>query len=148
IAICETLEEKCQDIGLAQDQVAQRQAQIDWDRTQKVAAEELAVKLPKQPALIRSQLEETPQGAALLINRLTALLAILDAAPFTPPQHSYALDLLGVPTEVRQAGQTVLDPKPGQDPRAAARGALESALAELQAPAAVAARIELDQVRH
>src|SRR5262249_10530835 len=119
-----------------------------WDHEQKVAAEELATKLSKNPPLVRAQLEETPHGAALLTDRLTALVQIPETEAFTPTQHSYALDLLGLPTEVRQAGRAVLDAPAGEDPRSVARAVLQDALAQLQEPTAVATRAQLDQSRH
>jgi hypothetical protein len=148
IATAEVLEEKCQNIGLALDQVAQRSAQLRWEHDQKVAAEELAVKLPKNPALIHAQLSETPAGAALLISRIAALLHILQSVALTPAQFSHALDLLGIPTEARLSGQTVLDAPADQDPRTVARAVLQAEVARLQDPAAVQARTELDQLQH
>jgi hypothetical protein len=148
IATAEVLEEKCQNIGMALDQVAQRSAQLRWEHDQKVAAEELAVKLPKNPALIQAQLAETPAGAALLISRIVALLHILQSVALTPEQLSHALDLLGIPTEARLAGQTVLEAPAGQDPRVVARAVLQAEVARLQDPAAVQARVELDQLQH
>jgi hypothetical protein len=148
IATAEVLEEKCQNIGLALDQVAQRSAQLRWDHDQKVATEELAVKLPKNPALIQAQLAETPAGAALLISRIAALLHLLQSVALTPTQFSHALDLLGIPTEARLAGQTVLDAPADQDPRLVARAVLQAEVARLQDPAVVQARTELDQLQH
>src|SRR5262249_29612826 len=75
------------------------------------------------------------------------LAQILETEALTPSQQSYALDLLGIPTEVRQAGRTVLDAPAGHDPRTVARAVLQGALAQLQDPAAVATRAQLDQSR-
>jgi hypothetical protein len=148
IATAEVLEEKCQNIGMALDQAAQRSAQLRWDHDQKVAAEALAVQLPKNPALIRAQLAETPQGATLLISRLAALLHILESLALTPTQISYVLDLLGVPTAVRVSGQTILEAPADQDPRVVARTVLQAEVAQLQDPVAVQARTELDQLHY
>jgi hypothetical protein len=147
VASEEVLEEHCQDIGLAIDERERLNAQLFWDTQQRREAEELAAKLPKQPALVQAQLEETPQGAALLISRLTTLLQLLKNGPLGPIQITFALDLLGVPLELRVAGQTILDPQPGQDAPAVIRAVLQQELTRLQAPAVVAARAQNDRLR-
>jgi hypothetical protein len=83
----------------------------------------------------------------LLIERLTTLLQFLDGGPLPAVQHGYALDLLGVPTELRLPGRTILDPKPGEDPATAARAVLTQAVARLNDAALVQARADLDRRR-
>jgi hypothetical protein len=147
IAVSEVLEAKCQANSLALLDDAQAAAELQWDLNQRTAAEEILAKIAKTPALIRAQLEESPHGAALLIDRLTTLLQFLDGGPLPAVQQSYALDLLGVPTELRLPGRTILDPQPGQDAATVARTVLTQALAKLQAPALVQARAALDHRR-
>src|SRR5262249_14133907 len=67
-------------------------------------------------ALVTRQLQQTAQGCELLVERWDLLVHILDVSgAWDDAQHSLALDLLGVPAELRN-GATLLEPPDGRDP--------------------------------
>ena len=90
---------------------AQRAAEC-WDDDRRLAAERLAEKLPKRPAVVSRELRRTKQGCALLIERWEALGEIYEVnGQFTEVQRNLALDLLGVIPELRD-GRKKLDANP------------------------------------
>ena len=90
-------------------------ARLCWNDDRRLAAEELASKLSKKPAVIAQKLRKSKQGCELLIDRWEALARILsDRKEWTAPQRSLALDLLGVPPDLRD-GLAPFDPPPHAD---------------------------------
>jgi hypothetical protein len=84
-----------------------------WDIDRKLAAAQLAAKLPKSPETIIFELEHTLQGVELLIGRWEALGKTLAmTGTWNDQQRSEALDLLGVRRD-RREGWTELVPDPG-----------------------------------
>jgi len=79
-----------------------------WHEDRRLIAEELAVKLPRHPALISRQLQATRHGCLLLIDRWNGLKSTLETGEWTIAQRSHALDLLGIHTDLR-AGATILE---------------------------------------
>jgi hypothetical protein len=84
-----------------------------WDIDRRLAAAELAARLPKSPETVAWQLQETLQGVELLIGRWEALGKTLAlTGTWDEADRSEALDLLGVRRDRRQ-GWTELVPDPG-----------------------------------
>src|SRR5262249_35055371 len=136
-----TLQKRCQNHDFALTELEQNAAELHWDEDQAMAAEELALRLPKAPDLVRVQLSQTPRGACLQDELWTRLgMAIERAGEWTPDQRHMALDLLGVPVELREKGQTEVDAQPGQDPREVALGVVAEQIDRLRDPQAVARR--------
>ena len=76
--------------------------------------------MPKAPAATSRRLTLTPQGCTLLLNRWRALKRTLDVrGVWDEPQRGLALDLLGVPAELRTPGTTEIDAPPGSDAESA-----------------------------
>jgi hypothetical protein len=143
-----TLLKRCQTNLFALTELEMNAAESDWDEDQAAAAAELALRMPKAPGLVRVQLSQTPHGAALEEDRWTRLGVAIDrAGVWTEAQRHMALDLLGVPMELREKGQTEVDAQPGQDPRVVARAVVEAQLRALRDPRAVARRQDRDD-RH
>ncbi len=91
-------------------------AVVFWDEDREAAAAELALGLSKKPEHVTHQLRRTKQGADWLIGRWRSLALILESrGGWDGDQRSLALDLLGVPPELRD-GPTPLDPMPGREP--------------------------------
>jgi hypothetical protein len=91
------------------DEYATR-AQLCWDQDRRLEAEDLAARLRRDPARNAVKLQRTRQGCELMIERWEALLRILQqTGTWSEPQRSLALDLLGVPLELRE-GETAVDP--------------------------------------
>jgi hypothetical protein len=85
-------------------------AQLCWDQDRRLDAEDLASRLRRDPARNARKLQRTRQGCELMIERWEALLRILrETGTWSEPQRSLALDLLGVPPELRE-GETAVDP--------------------------------------
>jgi hypothetical protein len=132
-----TLAERCQNIIYVLQDDQSLSAELYWERDQAIAAEQLALKLPKNPSLVSKQLEETPQGVAWLDDRWTRLGQVLEkTGTWTESQRTLALDLLGVPAEFRDAGFTPIDPPNGEDFQAFARGIVQKQLQRLRDPQA------------
>jgi hypothetical protein len=84
-----------------------------WPIDRKLAAAQLAARLPRNPETIALELEHTLQGVELLIGRWEALGKTLAmTGTWDEQQRSEALDLLGVRRERRQ-GWTPLVPDAG-----------------------------------
>ncbi len=84
-----------------------------WDVDRRLAAAELAARLPRSPETIAWQLQRTIQGVDLLIGRWEVLgKSLALSGTWDDQQRATALDLLGVPRDQRQ-GWTVLVPDPG-----------------------------------
>ncbi len=84
-----------------------------WDIDRRLAAAELAARLPRSPETIAWQLQRTIQGVDLLIGRWEVLgKSLALSGTWDDQQRATALDLLGVPRDQRQ-GWTVLVPDPG-----------------------------------
>jgi len=77
-------------------------AGLRWEEDRKLDAEELGAKLPKAPGRVGRKLRSTRQGCDWMIRRWEGLGRILDAnGTWTEAQTALALDLLGVPAELR-----------------------------------------------
>ncbi|HEV3164818.1 MAG TPA: hypothetical protein VGZ22_12385 [Isosphaeraceae bacterium] len=77
-------------------------AQTCWDEDRRLAAEELALRLSRAPAVVSRQLRRTPQGCDCLLERWQLLEQILvDEGSWDDAQRSLALDMLGLPGELR-----------------------------------------------
>jgi hypothetical protein len=108
-------------------------AGTSWDDDRRLAAEILAGGLPRKPALVSRQLQQTPQGCDWMIERWEALARILEAkGDWSEAQKALAMDLLGTPPELRD-GPTRLDPSvPDDDVRAHRAAVAAREIARLQ----------------
>jgi hypothetical protein len=91
-------------------------AQLCWDQDRRLEAEDLAARLRRDPARNARKLQRTRQGCELMTERWEALLRILrETGTWSEAQRSLALDLLGVPPELRE-GETAVDPPSSMAP--------------------------------
>jgi hypothetical protein len=105
-------------------------AQDCWNDDRRLAAEELALQLPKSPTSISRQLRQSTQGCEGLIERWEQLARIVESrGSWTVAQRQLALDMLGTLPDLRE-GPTRLDPVGEQSERdvclAVARAEIES----------------------
>jgi hypothetical protein len=110
--------DRCRDafLTLCEDQA--NRAAICWDEDRRAEAEEIASRLGWEPARSRSRLEQTKHGCEILIERWEGLGRILgESGIWDDSQRSMALNLLGVPLELR-AGTTSVDPPEGDQAEA------------------------------
>jgi hypothetical protein len=109
-------------------------AQLCWDQDRRLEAEDLAARLRHDPSRIALRLQRTAQGCALMIERWEALGRIFrETAKWSEAQRSLALDLLGVPTDLRE-GRTPVDARetlPPADARAFRLGVVDTEIARL-----------------
>jgi hypothetical protein len=77
-------------------------ADLCWENERRLAAEDLASRLAKRPGPTARRLLKTKQGCDWLLDRWRALGEIVARGEeWTEPQKSLALDLLGIPLQVR-----------------------------------------------
>ncbi len=101
--------DRCHESSLVLRQDQANRAALCWDEDKRAEAEEIASRLGWDPARSRSKLEQGRHGCELLIERWEALGRILGEVGFwDDSQRSMALNLLGVPLELR-AGTTAVD---------------------------------------
>ena len=82
-------------------------AEFFWDDDRRLLAEDLAVRLPKDPARVVQKLRATPQGCDWMIGRWGWLRGVTAAGEaWTEDQTALALDLMGTPPSFR-AGAAV-----------------------------------------
>jgi hypothetical protein len=110
--------DRCRDayLDLCADQA--NRAALCWDEDRRAEAEEIAARLSWDPARTRSRLEQNRHGCEVLIERWEGLGRILREVGFwDDSQRSMALNLLGVPLELR-LGTTKVDPPEGDQSEA------------------------------
>src|SRR5262249_13147513 len=75
-----------------------------WELDRRGAADELGARLGRDPSRVRSQLLLFKQGCQWLLERLEKLADVLEAGKdWDAVQHRLALNLFGVPRELRDA---------------------------------------------
>jgi hypothetical protein len=107
---------------------------IGWDEDRRLEAEELGARLARGPSRTIRRLRQTIQGCEWLLDRWLGLGQVLQAGqPWDDAQRSLALDLLGIPRELR-SGRTLADPGPGDglDTLAPQRDLVARTVAELE----------------
>jgi hypothetical protein len=98
-------------LTLCEDQA--NRAALCWDEDRRAEAEELALRLARDPARTRRRLEQDRHGCEVLIERWEGLGRIIrQVGEWDDSQRSMALDMLGVPLELR-SGTTAVDPPEG-----------------------------------
>ena len=130
VAALAMVRDRCRHHAAALRAADAHRAALCWDEDRRAEAETLAAALRRRPAEVAARLRQSRPGAELLIGRWEALARALEAnGTWSVPQRRLALDLLGVPPELRDDGATPLDPAPGVEPpdhlRALAAGELE-----------------------
>jgi len=96
-----------------------RRAGLSWDDDRRLAAEEVAASLAKDPARVSRRLARTRQGCDWLLERWHALGAAFErAGEWSDAQRSLALDMLGTPPSLR-------DGPPPDEPLALVRDQVE-----------------------
>jgi hypothetical protein len=89
--------------------------ELCWNEDRRIAVDALAVNLPKRPDMIARKLRQTMQGVDWLAERWNGLGHILEfGGQWGEAQCSLALDLLGVPLDLR-GGPTMIDVPEGRD---------------------------------
>ena len=110
--------DRCRETYLTLREDHANRAALCWDEDRRAEAEELAIRLGRDPARTRTRLGQTRHGCELLIGRWEGLGRILrESGEWDDSQRSMALDLLGVPLELR-AGTTAVDPPEGDQSEA------------------------------
>ena len=110
--------DRCRDTYLALCEDQANRAALCWDEDRRAEAEEIASRLKFDPARTRSRLEQNRHGCELLIERWEGLGRILGGSGiWDDSQRTMALDLLGVPLELR-SGTTAVDPPEGDESEA------------------------------
>ena len=105
--------DRCRETYLTLREDQANRAALCWDEDQRAEAEEIAARLGRDPARTRGRLEQNRHGCELLIERWEGLKRILGGSgDWDDSQRSMALDLLGVPLELR-TGTTAIDPPEG-----------------------------------
>ena len=90
-------------------------AELCWDEDRTHEAHELFAKIAKRPELVSRQLQRTPHGCDVLIERWNALAAVLKpGTPWDDECRALAKDLLGIPIPLREVPSEI-DPISGED---------------------------------
>ena len=135
--------ERCEAHERALMEIRTARASRDWDLESRIAAEELAERLPKSPSRVALELRRTPAGVAWLVTQWEALGAALEAGEaWDDRQRELALDLLGTPRAAR-AGKIRVDAD-----APALRALVEAEVAALKAidPAGLAEADDFDRI--
>ena len=94
---------------------SRERARLAWDQDRAVEAATVAARLARDPVLAPRQLETTLAGVKLLLEFWLGLIEALDApGGWSDVQCSTALDLLGIPADLR-SGRTPIDGPEGSD---------------------------------
>jgi hypothetical protein len=110
--------DRCRETYLTLCEDHANRAALCWDEDRRAEAEDIASRLERDPARTRSRLGQTRHGCELLIGRWEGLGRILgESDEWDDAQRSMALDLLGVPLELR-SGTTAVDPPKGDQSEA------------------------------
>jgi hypothetical protein len=96
---------------------ARERARLSWDQDQAIEAATIAGRLARDPVLASRELETTRAGVVLLMELWLRLLEAIVAGAWSESDESKALDLLGVPADMR-SGLTPIDDPEGSDLRA------------------------------
>jgi hypothetical protein len=108
--------EKCEQAFDGVVESGRDRARLAWDQDRAVEAATIAGRLAKDPVLASRQLETTRAGVALLLEMWLRLVEALRAeGGWSDLEISRALDLLGVPADLR-SGRTPIDGPEGSDP--------------------------------
>ncbi len=107
-------------------------ARTDWEHSRVVEARATAEGLARRPERVAAQLEETKQGAELMLGRWACLLRSLELGAWDEADRASGLDLLGVVAAFRKPGQTPLDAPEGADAEAHVRRVIEAEVARLR----------------
>jgi hypothetical protein len=96
---------------------ARERARLSWDQDQAIVAATIAGRLARDPVLASRELETSRAGVVLLMELWLRLLEAIVAGAWSEADESKALDLLGVPADMR-SGLTPIDDPEGSDLRA------------------------------
>jgi hypothetical protein len=96
---------------------ARERARLSWDQDQAIVAATIAGRLARDPVLASRELEATRAGVMQLMELWLRLLEAIVAGAWSETDESKALDLLGVPADMR-SGLTPIDDPEGSDLRA------------------------------
>jgi hypothetical protein len=96
---------------------ARERARLSWDQDQAIVAATIAGRLARDPVLASRELETSRAGVMQLMELWLRLLEAIVAGAWSESDESKALDLLGVPADMR-SGLTPIDDPEGSDLRA------------------------------
>ncbi len=100
--------DRCQREEFAIRRHEKSRAEISWDEDRTLAAEELGARISRNPSMIVYRLRRTRQGCLWLLERWHRLGLILrQEGEWTEAQTRLAMDLLGIPPELREMGLPV-----------------------------------------
>ncbi|MEO6809236.1 MAG: hypothetical protein ABI353_09020 [Isosphaeraceae bacterium] len=98
----------CQFMLRAQIDDQADRADLCWDQDRSRAAEEIAARLPKDPARTASRLRETAQGCRWILARWNALsVPLVENTPWDETQCNLAATLMGVGSDLRASYPTL-----------------------------------------
>jgi hypothetical protein len=102
IALATTRLDRCAAMALADLRRVMQRASLIWDKDRRMLAEDLGVRLGKEPTRVSRALQRSRQGCDWLIERWEGLARALEAGgAWDEDQRRLAFDLLGVPHTVR-----------------------------------------------
>jgi hypothetical protein len=130
VALAEVRLDRCLALELAELQAATARAELAWDADRRADAAALGSTLPRDPARVAAALRATRHGAHWMIDRWGGLATALDRpGGWDDDQRALALDLLGVPTALRDHTPALPHPADAE----ALRALVERELAGLDA---------------
>ena len=110
-----------------------RRAYTHWDVNRRADARALFNRLHRNPLVNSSKLESTLRGAELMIERWDQLLSLLETGkPWDEKHRSHALDLLGIPNDIRDARMKI-DARHGESAHPIQKKIAESEVRRLKA---------------
>jgi hypothetical protein len=94
--------DRCRDEASFHTARLTQRAQLCWNDDRRLEAEEIATRLPKEPAKTMRKLQKTRQGCEWLLERWDCLAQLMrETGEWTPVQETLARDMLGIPLELR-----------------------------------------------
>jgi hypothetical protein len=121
-----------------------------WDSDRDASVAVVASKLPKQPEVVSRRLQSSKHGIELMLRTWNLLGESLDAkkGAWSDAELSTALDLLGIPSHLRD-GRTPFDPfTPGDDVYQCRRAFIFQEYARLQSQQAGFSRVDKSDREH
>ncbi len=102
IAIATIRIDLCHDEENALRVTTSERAEIHWDEERQVDAEQLGVKLHRNPGLMVAKLKRNVHGCAWLRERWESLESVAETGDWDASQRALALDMMAVPVEFRE----------------------------------------------
>jgi hypothetical protein len=108
IALATARLDRCASMAVADLERTIQRASLCWEMDRRMLAEDLGARLTKEPARVARALGRSRQGTDWLIERWEALARLIKAnGTWDEPQRGLALDMLGVPHEIRDENDSL-----------------------------------------